>query len=106
MQAVLHCPCSNVSQFNLSVYSLGNADVSCFIWNKTECNRGWNKIDSSLLLYLRLPSTTTAALLHGDLTMNNIRTTDQKYLEPGHTEMECGSMHAVVEAAKKCSVYT
>lgn len=39
------------------------------------------------MLYLRLPSTTTATLLHGDLTINNIRTIDQKYLEPEHTEM-------------------
>ena len=40
LQVVLHCPCSNVSQVNLSVYSLGNAEATCFIWNKIECNRG------------------------------------------------------------------
>ena len=132
LQAVLHCPCSNVSQvyykrklncYNLSVYSLGNAKATCFMWNETEGNRGSNEIASSLLLYLKsLPSTTshvclysdscsgqnrnrhvTAALLHGVLTINNIRTIDQKYLEHGHTEMECDSMHAAVEAAKKCT---
>ena len=40
LQAVLHCPCSNVSQVNLPVYSLGNAEATCLMWNETECNKG------------------------------------------------------------------
>ena len=33
--------------------------------------------------------------------MLNIEIIEQKYLEPGHTQMECDSMHAAIEHAKK-----
>ena len=130
LQAVLQTPCSNVSQayykrklnsFNLSVYSLGDARATCFTWNETDGNRGADEIATSILLYIKsLPPTIrdvvlfsdscsgqnrnrhmTAALLHAVLTIGQLESINQKYLEPGHTEMECDSMHAAVEAAKK-----
>ena len=33
--------------------------------------------------------------------MPNIDSIEQKFLEPGHTQMECDSMHAAIEHAKK-----
>ncbi|KAK3085282.1 hypothetical protein FSP39_001017 [Pinctada imbricata] len=67
LQSVLHTPCSNVSQvyykrklncYNLSVYSLGNSDATCFMWNETEGKRGSNEIGTCLLMYIRsLPIT-------------------------------------------------
>lgn len=134
LQSVLQIPCSNVSQvyykrklncYNLSVYSLADTKATCFMWNETEGNRGANEIATSILLYIKsLPQTEhivlfsdscsgqnrnrhmVAALLHSVISNSNIKSINQKYLEPGHTEMECDSMHAAIEAAKKCtSVY-
>jgi len=41
------------------------------------------------------------ALLHAVSTVPNIHVIDQKYLVSGHTQMECDSMHAAIENAKR-----
>ena len=41
------------------------------------------------------------SLLHAVNTSKNIKTIDHKFLESGHTQMECDSMHAGIEFAKK-----
>ncbi|MEW8548265.1 MAG: hypothetical protein AB2693_32575, partial [Candidatus Thiodiazotropha sp.] len=130
LEAVLPIPCSLVSQvyykrklscYNLSVYSLGDSKASCFLWNETEGNRGSCEIGTCLLLYLKsLPSNIdhvcffsdsctgqnrnrfiATALMHAVSTLPYIKTVDHKYLESGHTQMECDSMHAAIETAKK-----
>ncbi|KAJ8319696.1 hypothetical protein KUTeg_002739 [Tegillarca granosa] len=130
LQSVLHTPCSNVSQvyykrklncYNLSVYSLGDSSGTCFMWNETEGKRGSDEISTCLVMYIKSLLLTTshvclysdnctgqnrnkyvaAAGLHSVITTENIVAIDQKFLEPGHTEMEVDSMHAAIEAAKK-----
>jgi hypothetical protein len=43
----------------------------------------------------------TTALLYSVSKSNYIDVIDQKYLEAGHTQMECDSMHAAIEYAKR-----
>jgi hypothetical protein len=134
LEAVLPVPCSLVSQvyykrklscYNLSVYSLADGKTTCFMWNESEGKRGSCEIATCLLLYLKsLPSANHvcffsdscpgqnrnrfvfAALLHAVVTLPNINILDHKYLESGHTQMECDSVHSTIERAKRLtSVY-
>jgi hypothetical protein len=43
----------------------------------------------------------TTALLYSVFKSNYVDVIDQKYLEAGHTQMECDSMHAAIEYAKR-----
>ena len=43
----------------------------------------------------------TTALLYSVSKSNYIDVIDQTYLEAGHTQMECDSMHAAIEYAKR-----
>ena len=43
------------------------------------------------------------ALLHAVVNMPNVCTIDQKFLESGHTQMECDSVHVAIEIVKKCT---
>ena len=43
----------------------------------------------------------STALLYSVSKSNFIKTIDHKYLEAGHTQMECDSMHATIEHAKR-----
>ena len=45
-------------------------------------------------------------LMHAVTTLPNIETIDHKFLESGHTQMECDSMHSAIEfARKKTEIY-
>ena len=132
LQAVLQAPCGLVSQlyykrklsvYNFTVYSLGDGKGTCFIWDETEGKRGFSEIATCVLMYLRsLPRTVTdvtiysdcyggqncnrnltAALMYALKEVPNIQVINQKYLETGHTHMECDSMHAAISLAKKCT---
>ena len=135
LEAVLSTPCSLVSQvyykrklnsYNLSVYSLGSGQGTCYMWDESEGGRGACEIGTCLIFYLRsLPATVkhvvffsdtctgqnrnqfvAAALLHAIKILPNIDVIEHKFLEPGHTQMECDSMHAAIEHAKKStSIY-
>ena len=130
MEAVLQVPYSLVSQvyykrklccYNLSVYSLKDGNASCFLWNETEGKRGSCEIATCVQLYLKSLSSQIShvclysdscggqnrnrfmsiALLHAVGTIPNISVVDQKFLETGHSQMECDSIHSAVERPKK-----
>lgn len=130
LEAVLPTTCSLVSQayykrklscYNLSLYSLGDNKGTCFLWNETEGQRGSCEVATCLHKYIKsLPPNVnhicfysdncmgqnrnkyvTAALLYTVSKSNYIDIIDQKYLEAGHTQMECDSMHAAIEYAKR-----
>ena len=135
LQAVLTTPCSRVSQlyykrklrcYNLTIYSLSDKKVACYLWNETDAKRGSNEIGTCLYQYLKsLPPHVKHACLYSDScagqnrnryianllhhvvsTFPNLQTIDQKFLETGHTQMECDSVHAAIEHAKKAtSIY-
>ena len=130
LESVLPTPCNQMSQthykrklavYNLSIYSLGSKDGKCFTWDETNGNKGSCEISTCLLLHLKSLSPqvrhavlysdrctgqnrnkyVAAALLHAVQNIENIEIIDQKFLESGHTQMECDSMHASIETAKK-----
>ena len=127
LQAVLQAPCTNVSQlyyrrklsvYNFTIYSLADGQGYCYIWDETEGRRGSCEIATCILQ--SLPSVVkevtifsnccggqnknqnlTAALSHAVSTIPNLEKITQKFLETGHTNMECDSMHAAITHAKK-----
>ena len=132
LQAVLQAPCGLVSQlyykrklsvYNFTVYSLGDNKGTCFTWDETEGMRGSCEIATCLMIYLQsLPSTVkevviysdccggqnrnqnlTAGLIHAVNSIPNLQVIHQRYLETGHTQMECDSMHAAISKAKEAT---
>ena len=110
-----------LSVYNLSVFSLANKSAACYIWTEVEGQRGSNEIGTCLYKHLEsLPKSVhhvvlfsdtctgqnrnkyvTTALRHAVQNIFNIETIDQKFLERGHSHMECDTMHAAIERAKK-----
>lgn len=130
LEAVLYTPCSNVSQifykrklacYNLSIYDLGSKDGTCYLWDESQAARGSSEIGTCIVTQLQgLPRCVkhvilysdcctgqnrnqyiTAGLLHALQNSGNLETIEQKFLESGHTQMECDSMHSTIEQAKK-----
>ncbi|KAK7500448.1 hypothetical protein BaRGS_00008355 [Batillaria attramentaria] len=131
LQAVLPTPCGLVSQlyykrklsvYNFTVYSLADGKATCFVWDETNGRRGSVEIATCLFLYLKsLPVTVKDVILYSDCcggqnrnqylaaaflyaleNIPNISIT-HKYLETGHTQMECDSMHSAISFAKKAN---
>ncbi|MCG8048776.1 MAG: hypothetical protein N0E48_24730, partial [Candidatus Thiodiazotropha endolucinida] len=123
LQAVLQTPCSNVSQtyykrklnsYNLTVYSLADSKGTCYIWNETHGQRGASEIGTCVLTHLNsLPSNIRHVILYSDCCSGqnrnqylasgllntvsvhpHIQIIEQKFLESGHTQMECDSLHS------------
>ena len=130
LQSVFYTPCSLVSVmyymrklccYNLSVYSLGSGEGSCFLWSEVNGKRGSSEIATCINHYLKsLPYVVEHVIFYSDactgqnrnqimatslmLAVNeidHIKIIDHKFLESGHTHMECDSMHAAIEFAKK-----
>lgn len=136
LEAVLYTPLvfakpvfykRKLASFNFTIYDVGKRNGYCFFWTETEGNRGANEIATCLLQYLQqLPSHVThisffsdscpgqnknsivAAMFQYALEVTTgIEIIDLKFLEPGHTHMQCDSMHATIEAASQHSkIYT
>lgn len=135
LQQVLSCPNTSTSTvfykrklsvYNLSVYSLGTKQGTCYVWDETSGKRGAAEIGTALHTYLSsLPSMithvnlfsdccsgqnknkyTATALIYSMKNNANLTVLDQKYLTSGHTAMEVDSIHSAIETAKKqVSVY-
>lgn len=135
LQAVLYTLCSNVSKafykrklncYNLTIFSLADKSGSCYIWDETNGQRGSSEIGSCLITLLKsLPSIVKHVILYSDCCSGQNRNQyraaglhhtvkaspsleilEQKFLESGHTQMECDSMHSATEHAKKgTSIY-
>ena len=130
LQSVLYTPCSMVSLmyymrklccYNLSVYGLGNNRGACYVWSEVDAKRGSCEIATCLRLHLlSLPANIEHVVLYSDAcggqnrnqviatclldavtSIGHIKTIDHKFLESGHTQMECDSMHSAIEFAKK-----
>lgn len=136
LQSVLNLPSSKASPmfysrklnvFNLTIYENGhNKDAYCFLWNELNGKRGSSEIGSILLKYISsLPRIITelslisdtcggqnrnqhiAAVLLYAVQYTHLITIEQKFLESGHTFMECDSMHTAIENYKRNrSVFT
>ena len=102
--------------YNLSIYSAGDKKASYFIWSETDGKRGSNEISTCLNLYLQsLGPEIEHVILYSDScagqnknpivatclnytvqTVPSLKIIDHKFLESGHTHMECDSMHAAI----------
>ncbi|KAK7474663.1 hypothetical protein BaRGS_00034087 [Batillaria attramentaria] len=110
-----------LSTYNLSVFSLADKKAACYVWNGSEGQRGSNEVGTCLYKHiLSLPQSVqhvilysdtctgqnrnqfiTAALHHAVQNIPNIQTIDQKFLESGHSQMECDSMHVCIERSRR-----
>ena len=130
LEAVLATPCSNVSQvhykrklavYNLTVYSVGDKEATCYVWDETEGRKGSCEVGTCLIRYMKsLPQDVKHVILYSDTCggqnrnkfvaaalhyvvrhFDNIEVIDQKFLVSGHSHMECDSVHSAIEKAKK-----
>ncbi|KAK7489266.1 hypothetical protein BaRGS_00019518 [Batillaria attramentaria] len=112
-----------LSVYNFTVYSLADGKATCFVWDETNGRRGSVEIATCLFLYLKsLPVTVKDVILYSDCcggqnrnqylaaaflyaleNIPNIISITHKYLETGHTQMECDSMHSAISFAKKAN---
>lgn len=129
LQSVLYTPCSLVNVmyymkklccYNLSIYSAGNKSAVCYLWSEVDGKRGSNEISTCLNLYhLSLDSAIEHVILYSDActgqnrnrivatclphsvaVIPQLKIIDHKFLESGHTYMECDFMHSAIEFAK------
>ncbi len=130
LQSVLQVPSSEVSPFyykrklcvyNLTVYECTEPQRGhCFLWSEIDGKRGSNEIGSCLLQFIRgLPPEISKLRLFCDSCGGQNRNQNvaaallwaaQKsrmneivinFLETGHTQMQCDSMHAAIENEKR-----
>ena len=128
LQSVLQLPSGSASLLyykrklilhNCTVYE-DSKRAFCFVWLETDGRRGSSEIGTFLYRYLSgLPATVkevilysdsctgqnrnqfiTAVLLHA-VQVLHIDVIEQKFLVPGHTQMECDSMHSAIEHAQR-----
>lgn len=130
LQSVLQLPSSSVSLFyysrkicvyNLTIYVGSGENAHCYTWNELNGKRGSNEIGSILYSFLKtLPLTVTdvslfcdtcggqnrnqqvaAVLMYAVKHLSHLNRLELKFLESGHSHMECDSMHSAIESAKK-----
>ena len=110
---------SKLNVYNYTVYNLGNGRAKCYWWNETQADLSASVFTSLLVDYIettftdKLPvivysdgcgyqnrnSTMSNGLLN--LAMKTQREILQKFLVKGHTQMECDSIHSLVERKLK-----
>lgn len=131
LQSLLLCPKSNASALyykcklsvhNFTLYDLKSNEGFCYIWNETEGGLSANEFSSILEHFISsrtfLHNTNCKIIFYSDgcnyqnrnVLLSNVLlylakmhgiTIEQKYLEKGHTQMECDSMHATIERRLK-----
>jgi len=131
LQSVLQVPSSDASQmyykrklccYNFTIYEQAQPhDAHCYLWSEVDGRRGSNEIGSCLLQYLQsLPKSVEqismfsdtcggqnrnqnimAMLFYAVHSIDHLTTIEQKFLEKGHSYMECDSMHSAIDYARK-----
>lgn len=116
-----------LSLFNFTIYD-NTADGYCYLFDETNGVKGCNEVATCLLDYMenKLPASVTHLTTYSDtcaaqnrnsyfismmiMALNRhptLQQIDVRYLESGHTYLECDSMHATIERRlKKRKVYT
>lgn len=114
---------------NFTIYNVATKDTVCYLWHEGEGGLESHEFATMVIDYLEsLPSEVEEVILWSDgctyqnrnsilssaiyqfITSNqksNLREVHQKYLTRGHTQMECDSVHAAIEArARNIDIYT
>ncbi|KAG8173504.1 hypothetical protein JTE90_027253 [Oedothorax gibbosus] len=134
LEAVLNTPKTSTGQvfylrklavYNLTVYNLANKEGKCFLWDETQGRRGAIEIASCLYNYIMSYTNKKSVYMMSDscggqsknsifaamcLHLVQIHPTVKKiwhsFFQPGHSEMECDSIHSKIEKkSKNVSVY-
>jgi hypothetical protein len=106
--------------YNQTVYNLADHNVDCFVWHEGTAGRGSCEMASCLYQFMKtLPQTVEHLILYSDtcggqnrninfssmclyaVSVLHIKTIDHIYMESGHSQMECDSVHSTIEKAKK-----
>lgn len=110
--------------YNLSFYSLGDSEGVCHVWDETQGKRGSQEIATCILkntgsVCASKPKTkeityysdkcsgqnrnqfVAGAYLYSMAKFPNLQEINHKFLESGHSHMECDSIHSAIETAKK-----
>jgi len=106
--------------YNFTIYD-GEANGYSYLYDETNGAKGCNEVATALLMYLKeLPDTVEEVTTWSDTcaaqnrnyhllfmiiyfvnTSSHVRVVNLKYLESGHTYLQCDSMHACIERKKK-----
>ena len=134
LQKVLYCPSGQVGElyykrklanYNLTVYNMTASSGFCYFWNEAEGKRGACEIASCLWKWLKVldlgvkkvtlysdscpgqnKNIIIASMFLAAVKSLHIEEINQKFLEPGHTQMEVDSIHACIErAANNVPIY-
>lgn len=106
--------------FNLTIYDCFTKKSYCYMWHEAEGGRGANQIASCLFHFIsNLPPEIKEITFYSDtcggqnknshvvamfLCLTKLRPDlkiEHKFLVPGHTHMECDTVHAQIERKKK-----
>lgn len=130
LQSVLQVPSSEASQmyysrkinvYNLTVYESAPPNKGyCFVWSELHGQRGSCEIGTAILQWvLQLPNHVNEISLFSDtcsgqnrnqyiaalflyiVRFTHLRVVEHKFMEKGHSYMECDSMHSSIESAKR-----
>jgi len=127
LQSVLTTPAAKVSNFyyarkfatyNLTVYSLGENEANCFVWNEDQGKRGANEISTCIYKYLIQNCLQKDTIFYSDncsgqqknkfmislylyaINYLDIPSITHKFLIVGHTQNEGDSVHSTIEKQK------
>lgn len=129
VQAVKICPVLNASAMyykmklnchNFTIYNLATHQSTCYWWNETEADLSASTFVNFLLHYIRerCSSPKLPIVIYSDgccyqnrnvvmgnalfqYCLKNDIIIEQKFLEKGHSQMECDSVHAMIEKKLK-----
>lgn len=106
--------------YNLTIYDCYSKKSFCYMWSEADGGRGANQIASCLYNFLMtLPSHVKEVTFYSDTCGGQNKNShvaamflciskmkpglliNHKFLVPGHTHMECDSVHAQIERKKK-----
>lgn len=123
LQSLLLCPKLQASALyykmklgvhNFTVYNMASHEARNYLWHEGEAGLSANEFASCIVHYLESNASYSEFILWSDgcgyqnrnIVLSNAllkfateqkKTVTQKYLEKGHTQMECDSVHSVIE---------
>lgn len=123
LQALLLCPKLSASALyyktklavhNFTVYDMSSHNATCYVWHESQGALSASEFASCIVDYLSRQNEAENFVLWSDgcgyqnrnsilasallcFTMESKKVVTQKYLEKGHTQMECDSIHSVIE---------
>lgn len=106
--------------YNFGIHNLVTGEAHMYTWDETVSGRGSQEIGSCLMHFFKsLPSSVTKIIAYSDscggqnknknicklfmflVKATNLEEIQHKFLEPGHTYMECDRDFAIIEKSKK-----